>query len=281
MKVVLGGVRGTSCVAHPDFMKYGGDTTALLVEGRRGERVLIDAGTGIRRLAERVGKDALRSPVLLLITHFHLDHLMGLPSLPSLYRKEASFTMASPRKEGHTLRSVVSRIMSAPLWPVAMDELHASIRFLNWTRESSFKPYRFGSLEVRWCPVHHPGGCTAYRIDEPATGGSLVFATDVEWGLSTAGEKKMFARLCTEPAPAKLLIMDGQFEDGNASAFKGWGHSTWQQTVALARELGVGRALISHHAPEETDRALDRTAREVRKAWRRAGLARAGQEIVL
>ena len=281
MKVVFGGVRGTSCVAQPEFARFGGDTTSLLVEGSAGGHILIDAGTGIRQLGERIAEAGDPSRALLLITHYHLDHVMGLPSLPLLYRPDASVWMASPPRAGRAVEKVVRQLMAQPYWPVQMEDLHATIRFLKWKDVASKKPFRFGEFDVRWCPVHHPGGCTAYRVDEWGSGASLVFATDIEWALSSPKEKGDFLKLCTEPAPAGLLVMDGQFNRRGYAPFKGWGHSTWEDTVDVARETGVGALLITHHAPENSDQQLRNLEGIVRKTFARAGLARVGQEIVL
>ncbi len=281
MKVIFGGVRGTSCVAQPEFSRFGGDTTSLLVEGSAGGRILIDAGTGIRQLGERIAAAGSESRALLLMTHYHLDHVMGLPSLPLLYQPGASLLMASPPRAGRTMEKVVRQIMAQPYWPVQMEDLHASIRFLKWKDVAPKAPARFGEFDIRWCSVHHPGGCTAYRVEERESGASLVFATDIEWALSSPKEKKTFLKLCTEPVPANLLVMDGQYNRRGYAPFKGWGHSTWEDTVDVARETGVGTLLITHHAPRNTDQQLRSLEGLVQKAFARAGLARAGQEVSL
>jgi ribonuclease BN (tRNA processing enzyme) len=281
MKVILGGVRGTSCIARPDFLTFGGDTTSVLVEGDAGDRILIDAGTGIRALGQRLeGQDGAPAP-LLLFTHYHLDHLIGLPSLSLLYRSESRILIASPVRGGRSAQDVLPPFMAQPYWPVQMSELHASIEFMNWTEEASREAYRFGGLEVRWCPVHHPGGCTAYRIDEPRTGRSVVMATDIEWNLSTPEERQAFFHLCAQPAPASLLLFDGQFSRQNYGQFTGWGHSAWEDAVDAAREVKAKLLLVIHHAPQGTDAELAALERDVVAAMPNAHLGRCGMEVVL
>ena len=281
MKIILGGVRGTSTVAQPEFMGYGGETTSVLVEGNAGARIIIDAGTGIGRLAQRIEKETPLPPVLMLITHYHLDHIIGLPSFSRLYRKGSIVRVATPRREGRSAEQVLPQVMAQPYWPVQMDDVMASIQFVDWRDASSAAPYVFGGLEVRWCPVHHPGGCTAYRIDEPSTGKSFVFATDVEWQQSSPQEKAAFRSLCMEPGAPDLLVFDGQFGRVDYERFKGWGHSTWEDAEDVAREVKARRLLVTHHAPQSDDACLNKLEQSVTAAMAGAGLARGGMEVVL
>ena len=281
MKVILGGVRGTSCIAQSDYMKYGGETTSVLVEGDAGERVILDAGTGIRKLGQRIEAGKAPSSILLLITHYHLDHIIGLPSLSLLYRGGTKFRVGSVRRNNLSARDVLPQIMAQPFWPVQMEDLESSFEFIDWPTELSVRPHPFGKLDVRWCSVHHPGGCTAYRIDEPATGKSIVFATDFEWGQSTAAEKQMFLRLCREPGPVDLLVLDGQFTRRQYPQFSGWGHGTWEDDVDIAREVRARLLVITHHAPQNDDNRLEMIESELTHEMSDAKLGRDGMEIAL
>jgi phosphoribosyl 1,2-cyclic phosphodiesterase len=281
MKIVLGGVRGTGSVSQPDSMKYGGETTSVLIEGDQGEKIIIDAGTGIRPLGRRVESGPVPPSILLLITHYHLDHIIGLPALALLYRPEYRIEIAAPVHDGLSAEKAIPALMAQPYWPVQMGDLRATIEFRSWTEAKSAKPHRFGGLEIRWCPVHHPGGCTAYRVDEPATGRSVVFATDVEWPASTPDERAAFLRLCAEPSPPGLLMFDGQFARDSYPRFRGWGHSAWEDAVEVAREVKAGLLMVIHHAPQSNDAALDRVERELAEAMPGATLARGGMEIAL
>ncbi len=256
MKLILGGVRGTNPVSQPEYMKYGGETTSVLVEGEQGERILIDAGTGVRVLGERIAAVAETSAVLLLMTHYHLDHVMGLPSLPLIYNQRWSILVAAPDHNGFRVDQVVPQIMAKPYWPLQVEHLESLIRFSRLPDPVSREPFAHGSLQVRWCPLRHPGGCTAYRIDEPATGESFVIATDVEWAESTKEEKNLLLELCSGPTPASVLVMDGQFTPAEYEKYRGWGHSSWKDAADVAREVKCGRLLVTHHAPYYDDLAL-------------------------
>ena len=249
MKIILGGVRGSCPVAQPEFMTYGGETTSLLVVGEGGERILVDAGTGVRRLGKALLQAGGAPRVWLLMTHYHLDHLAGLPMLPVLHQPDWTVTLAAPARPGATIRDIMARMLDEPFWPLQVEDLKATIRYHELPGQISHEPYHCGGIEVRWCPLHHAGGCSAYRFDEPATGGSLVIATDTEWGLSTPEERAALEALIATPHPARLLIMDGQYRDETIAAHRGWGHSTWQEVVALAERLDVPHTLVTHHDP--------------------------------
>lgn len=273
MKITIGGARGTSSAAQPGFMRYGGETTCILVQGQAGETLFLDAGTGIRPLGACFAEHP-PAEVMVLLTHFHLDHVVGWPSFPLLYVKGVTLRVAAPDVGGQRAEQILSQLMKQPFWPIQMERVQAGLRF-------EPIPEQFGGLQIRSCPVHHPGGCVAYRLDEPSTGASLVFATDIEWDLSSPDEKRMFLDLCRQPGPCRLLLFDGHYSRATYPAFKGWGHSTWEDAVEVARDVQAGQLLVIHHAPDGRDEQLDRIQRRLLVAYPGAGLAQDGMEVEL
>lgn len=282
MKVTFYGVRGTGPVTGPDFAGYGGETTSILVEGEGGELIAVDAGTGLRTL----GRDLEKKPSdgsrpLLLMTHYHLDHLMGLPAFAPLYREGARLTIAAPLRKGREPKTVITRIFSAPLWPLQIDNIPARIEFRTLAETSAAGPLSRGGLRVRWAPLHHPGGSTAYRFDEPATGASFVFATDAEWKESSPAEQEALIKLCREPGPCGLLAFDGQYGEEEYPRFRGWGHSTRSDAVEAARLAGAKKLLVTHHDPGNDDRTLAEAEKELARIFPTARLAREGMAVKL
>ncbi len=282
MKLYIGGVRGGYPVADPAFSGYGGDTTSFLIAGEGGEQLIIDAGTGLRNVHEQLiaGAPDARS-VVMLFTHFHLDHAAGLPSFPPLYNPEWTVELVSRVFEDLTVEDIASSFVHPPFWPLTLDEMQASKIFRILDAESLETPSEYGGLRIRWCPLHHPGGSTAFRVEEPATGASVVIATDMEWGESDDEEKRMLETLCAQPGGASLLVFDGKYAPADYEPYRGWGHSTWREGIDLAQRCGVQKLLITHHDTNMNDAACDARDAEIRAAWSEASLARQGEEIGL
>jgi phosphoribosyl 1,2-cyclic phosphodiesterase len=273
MHIVLGGVRGSRPVSHPDFMRFGGATTSVLIDNGAGARIVIDAGTGLQTLQPHLSVPDASLPVLLLFTHYHLDHLIGLPPFAPLYDPAHRFVFAAPPRHGTTVRQALDRLTAPPFWPVAF---RAGQQFLDLPATCE-APYRHGPFDVRWCAVHHENGCHAYRIDDRATGASVVFATDLEWRLSDEAERKDFLRLCREPRPLDLLIMEGHYD---SEAREGWGHSRWQDAAEVARQVCARHLVVTHLAPEADDLTLEAREHRLQALCPHARLGRQGLSIL-
>ena len=246
MKVFMGGARGSSPVSGADQVRYGGNTFCLLAEGRDGEQALFDAGTGVRRLQDR-----LKPGGTLFFTHVHLDHLLGL----SLLEKSWPRYLVSPRGG---LEKVLARVFSPPIWPVGLPAAEYPV---------PAEPMAVGGLKIGWQPVAHPDGCVSYRVDEPATGACLVVATDLEWAAMTPRAQDAFALFARG---ADLLVFDAHFRPEEYAAHKGWGHSTWADAAEAARRCGAKKLWLMHHAPERTDAEIDAMAAEAAAAFKGA-----------
>ena len=246
MKVFLGGSRGSFPTSGADKVRYGGDTFSLLVEGRGGAQVLIDAGSGVRNLKAR-----LRPGATLFFTHTHLDHLIGLPLLAATWPKR----MILPRGD---LQAVLARAFAPPTWPLALPPSDFAV---------PEPPVDIGDLQVRWQAVAHPDGCVAYRVDEPATGASVVVATDVEWAAMSPPAQDAFAAFARG---ADLLVFDSHYLPAEYAAHKGWGHSAWTDAVEAARRFGVQKLWLMHHPPDRTDAEIDAMAAAAAAAFQGA-----------
>lgn len=234
MKIFLGGARGSSPVSGADVARYGGDTFSLLAEGRDGAQILVDAGSGTRNVRGR-----LRAGGTVFFTHTHLDHLIGLPLLK---KEDWPARLISPRGG---LEAILARVFSPPVWPVKLPAAEFPV---------PAEPMDVGGLRVSWQSVAHPDGCVSYRVDEPATGASVVVATDIEWPVMTPRAQDAFALFARG---TDLLVFDSQYRPAEYAAHKGWGHSAWTDAVEAARRTGARKLWLMHHAPGRTDAEID------------------------
>ena len=247
MKLIFGGVRGSRPVTDPDYASYGGDTTAVLVEGSAGELVIIDAGSGLAQLEPFLGTPD--TPLLMAFSHFHLDHLLGLPSFGPLEQEERSIALVGPRGLDRALNGLVS----PPYWPVRLDEAAADLQY----PDPSSRALSMGNLDIRFCPTAHPGGALAYRIDDRSSGDALVFATDIEWAGMNEALQTLFLDMCSQPTPPGLLVMDGHLHPQDTIDAAGRGHSSFFEVVEVARRIGAAQLVVTHHHPDHDDAALD------------------------
>ena len=276
MRLFIGGMRGSLPATGGGFEEFGGDTTSLLLVGSHGERLVLDAGTGMRAVA---GQLAAAGPgeVTILFSHYHLDHLAGLMMNPLFHNSDWSFRLVGPTFADGGVREAVTHLLARPYWPISCERMNAKIEF------AEFAPgvMEVGSLRVRGCPMPHPGGVLAYRIDQTGGNASLVFATDIEWRSRTDAQATAFMELCCEPGPADMLIIDAHFTRAAAEEFAGWGHTSWEDGIEMAESAGIKRVLLGHHAPEADDETLHARQRQVKKRMPGAALARAGQWLTI
>jgi ribonuclease BN (tRNA processing enzyme) len=272
MRLFIGGMRGSRPCAGSAFEEFGGDTTSLLLVGARGERIVLDAGTGMLAVAGQLAKME-PGEVTILFSHYHLDHIVGLMMNPLLHDSRWSFTLAGPTFTDGGVREVVTQLLRPPYWPISCEQMAARIQFVDFTADHM----QVGTLGIRKCPIPHPGVCVAYRIDSTDNNLSLVFATDIEWRGRTDMHEKSFMKLCCEPQPADMLIIDAHFTRADVDAFAGWGHTCWEDALDIAASAKVKRTLLAHHAPEADDETLRAREQQVKKRFPGGEFARAGQ----
>jgi phosphoribosyl 1,2-cyclic phosphodiesterase len=254
VKVRFWGVRGSFATPGPEYLRYGGNTSAVEVIARTGDRLLLDLGTGVTELAKELmaGDFATGGGTLpILLTHTHIDHIQGLPFFTPFFIK------------GNTIRILGAESSGLPLSQTLQNQLNPHYSPLygleNMAAGVSIEPIGPGTslpvagFEVAADLMPH-GGMDVLSFRVTCDGATVVLMTDVEHP-----EEGPFPPAVALARDADLLIHDGMFNDEEYEARKGWGHSSVSQALAVAEAAGVGRLALFHHSPDAPDSEIDNT----------------------
>jgi len=243
------GARGSIPVSGKEYLRYGGDTTSIEIRSRNNDILLIDAGSGIRRLGNQFMEEG-SSRFIMIFTHAHWDHLMGFPFFKPLYLEKTDISLYGCPFTRNSVRQMIARIMRAPNFPVEFEDIRARITF----HEVCDHPFSIGSITVTPIPLSHPNRGLGYRFEE--AGRRFVFLTDNELSYGHPGGRS-FEEYAEFSKGADLLIHDAEFTEEEYQKTRAWGHSIYQDALRLALNAGVRRLGLFHHNQDRTDDALD------------------------
>jgi phosphoribosyl 1,2-cyclic phosphodiesterase len=269
LRVKFWGVRGSIPVPARHYLACGGNTTC--VEIRAGKSIIvIDSGTGIRGLGMSLQEEfaGAKLEIHVLLTHFHWDHIQGLPFFAPLYsaEHEIKFYSAHPPEK---LQELLEGEMSTPYFPVDFDLLPARRSFEGLTNDV----LRLPDASVYPFPMNHPQGATGFRIE--AGGRVITHASDLEHG-----NPQLDQTLRKYGANSDLLIYDAQYTPEQYPSKQGWGHSTWLEATRVARDCNAKRLLLFHHDPEHDDPTMQTILNQARQHFAATDVAQEGMEII-
>ncbi len=276
-KLTFWGVRGSTPTADPATWRYGGNTPCLELLAPDGTQFILDCGTGLRMLGSRwVGPSALhKAETHIFVTHYHWDHIQGIPFFSPLYVEKNEFQFYSFRSKflgRDSLKQVFEAQMALPYFPVNLSAMSAKRKFKEISGGDDFT-IQGTKITARW--LNHPQGCLGYRLETPA--GIIAYATDNE-----PGDPKLDENLRELAAGADIFINDAQFSPEQlATTRHNWGHSTWKEGVRIAREVGAKTLVLFHHDPDSTDRMVDNLLRQARDEFESVYAASEGMVITL
>ena len=272
-KLKFWGVRGSIACPSANHIAFGGNTSCIEIAAG-GERIICDAGTGIRNLGHWfLRKDVHKA--IILMSHTHWDHINGFPFFSPAFRKDRSFNiMAGHLYDSGGIRSVLAGQMANPTFPVPLEAMRASMTFEDFKAGDSFHLGKNNQIKVRTAPLNHPNGATAYRIEY--AGKSLCYVTDTE---HVIGEPDQNVLGLIEGAD--LVIYDSTYTDKEFPNHLGWGHSTWEEGIRLSRAADVKSLAIFHHDPDHEDLFMEEIESRARAIWNGAIVAREFMRINL
>ncbi len=265
LRVTFWGVRGSVCTPVPENMFFGGNTPCI--EVRRGDAppIILDGGSGIRLLGDKMMKESggLPGPVHVFLTHFHYDHIQGIPFFPLLYHAgtPVHFYSMDP-----SLRDLLTGQMAKPYFPVQLPDTE------NYFHQIPPEGLIVEGTRVIPFALRHSDPVSGFRLEAPE--GIVVYASDHEHG-----EAHFDEGLVRAAQGADLLIYDAHFTPEEYPQRTGWGHSTWLEAAKIARASGARRLALFHHAPERSDSEMKSVVLQAKRHFAGVFAARERQTV--
>ena len=276
LKVKFYGTRGSIPMAHPDYLEFGGNTTCIAVySDDRPELVsVVDAGTGIRNFGRELkqwpGYDKIQR-ITMAFTHFHWDHIQGFPFFDPAYDPNIQVRVMAMGigRESKNLREIFSLQMQEKYFPVSLEEMGSKMHFVYPRADVRVE----GDAKVEVIEQNHPGGSWGYKLE--LGNRIIVICTDLEHS------DGIDERIVEFVKGADLLVHEAQFTSEELLKHKGWGHSSYDQAMEVARRAGVGYLVMTHHDPDHDDTFLKDREVECQKVLTNCMLAREGMTVVV
>ncbi len=272
-KLRFWGARGTVATPSAGKLRYGGNTSCLAVELGDRECIILDCGTGVRLFGNMMNEQAADLPVQyhVFFTHYHFDHIEGLPLFHPLYNPNSRITFHGFERDGRSIQNILERFICPPYFPVTLANVPSTVEYA----PVDGKPAVVGDVTISSLPLNHPDGCLSYRLERGDR--RIVYATDHEHG-----EPETDRALVEFSENADYLIYDATYLRAEYDELrKGWGHSTWYAAVQMARAARVKTLVLFHHHPEHNDEELDGILRIAREELDSVEIASEGMELPL
>ncbi len=229
------------------FGTPGGNTACIEVRTAQNTMIVLDTGTGLRELEKRVKKhrEKIRE-YHIFISHFHYDHLLGLPYFSAMYDPSVRVRFYSPYP---AMERILANYMSTPYHPVGWDSFSARTSFHLLSKKEKIS---LGGAEIDWIRRNHPNGSISYKVSEADR--SFIYSTDTEL---TDVDFKRTERNISYFQGADAIVLDAQYTLGEAIEKYNWGHSSYSLAVEFAREFAIKNLYLFHHEPLNTDADME------------------------
>jgi ribonuclease BN (tRNA processing enzyme) len=268
MDLTFYGVRGSYPIARRDQVRYGGNTTCLHFTTRSGENLILDGGSGIRLLGDRLMRQTFgrgQGAASILVTHTHWDHILGFPFFPPFYRQGNRFVLASAGQTGSHIRDILAGQHADLNFPVPFEDLVADVDYIAF---EPGEPLELGEFHIETVQLNHPGITVGYRVEADDCAVTVFSDTgrvsQVRIGAAMGGPEpdkaythRYLAELAHCARNSDLLVHDAQYFEYQMVGRYHWGHSTVEDALQMARMAGVKKLALFHFDPNHSDTVVD------------------------
>lgn len=243
------GARGSIPVSGKEYLKYGGSTTCLEVRTKDDEVIIIDAGSGIRKLGNKLLAENRRR-YNIIFTHAHWDHILGFPFFKPIYLKGMSIDLFGCPFAQDSAKQIMSSTMVHPNFPIKLKDIKSEITY----HGACDKSFLIKSMKITPILLSHPNQGIGYKFVED--GKTFVFLTDNELTFKHPGglDYKDYLEFSSG---ADFLIHDAEFTEEEYKLTRRWGHTVYKDALKLALEAKVKKFGLFHHNQERNDTAVD------------------------
>lgn len=268
------GVRGSIACPGPETVRYGGNTSCIEMRVA-GQRLIFDGGTGLRVLGQTLMSE-LPIDAHMFFTHSHWDHIQGFPFFTPAFIKTNRFRIyGAIAPNGSTIEQRLNDQMLHPNFPVPLQIMGADLTFYDLEVGESVQ---IGDILVENALLNHPGEAIGYRVSWQ--GYSAAYISDTEHFPDRVDENVVWLA-----KNADVMIYDATYTDEEYNSEKsskvGWGHSTWQEAVKVAKAANVKKLVIFHHDPLHSDAFMDQVKEDTAKVFPNSVVAWEGLELDL
>ena len=269
-KITFWGVRGSFPTPDQDKMRVGGHTSCVSLETKE-EILIMDMGTGIKNLGDEiVSNPNSPSKINIILSHYHWDHIIGFPMFAPLFSDKYEINLYG-KKEQTELKEIINHMLNPVFWPVSTDDFKAKINFHTIT-DNQIK--LSNSITIKTQIHHHPNGALSYKI---LSGNKIIsYITDCEYITGTPSDK-----LIQFSNNSDLLIHDAHFTPEDLINHKGWGHSSWEQAIIMAKKSNSKQLVLFHHSPSYNDEQVESIEQNAKQIFKETIAAKQGLVIYL
>ena len=264
------GVRGSNPTTDSNKLKIGGDTSCVEIRTQDNEIIILDMGTGLRQLGQQLLQE--ENPPLnlnIFVSHYHWDHILGFLSFTPLFDEKFTINIFGKTNKNGGIKQALNDILDTRFWPVSLDMFLANINYYD------IKPGRItldNGIVVESSLHPHPNGALGYRIE--LENKIITYVTDIEHPIG-----KPLNKVINLSRHSDILIHEAHFTPKDLPNYKGWGHSSWEEAVEVAKSSKSKKLVLFHHSPTYPDKKIFDFTKEAKKKFNNVISAKQNLEI--